>query len=64
MKKWISICGALLLCPLAAYGASLVVHREIQDPGYERECGIAKVDDGDTFDLQCGDDYFPDVRLL
>lgn len=51
----------LFLC-LISY--SEVFAASIEKVGENDFCKIAKVDDGDTFDLDCTGNYYPNVRLL
>ncbi|MBX9809919.1 thermonuclease family protein [Candidatus Gracilibacteria bacterium] len=47
---------------LGAYEKTGII--EIQSYGKIDTCFISDIDDGDTFDLDCGGGYYPDVRLL
>lgn len=61
MKVLISLCFAfLLISPLENLHAYTITEKI----GDNEFCTIAKVDDGDTFDLDCTTRYYPNVRLL
>jgi endonuclease YncB( thermonuclease family) len=61
MKVLISLCLAFFLF---SFGGNVFAYSISQRIGDNEFCTIAKVDDGDTFDLDCATRYYPNVRLL
>lgn len=61
MKAIISICIAVAVFSTYSTMWGYMITRVIGDSAI---CKIAAVDDGDTFDLDCENTYYPNVRLL
>lgn len=59
LLKTIIILGAII-----SFGSTTFSYEDIAKSGSIILCQIGKVDDGDTFDINCGEKNYPNVRLL
>lgn len=54
----------IIVVALIFFGATVFSYADIVKTGDNILCQIGKVDDGDTFDLNCWEKHYPNVRLL